>query len=226
MTYNETHLGGSLMAASPHSTCNPISILLVDDHPVVRDGLNAVLSLEPDMKIVGEAGTAQEAIAAYSKLRPAIVLMDLLLPDVNGAEAIRRICDASPNARVIVLTSVAGDEEIYQALEAGARGYLLKDMVRRELVHAVREVNAGRRYIPPAVGTRIAENLPRPNLTPREVEVLKLIASGVRNKEIAFQMDVSEATVNAHLKHIFVKLNVTDRTQAIMVALRRGIIRV
>jgi len=203
----------------------PITVLVVDDHPVVRDGLNAIISSETDMLVVGDVGTAAEAVTAYFQLRPAIVLMDLLLPDFSGSEAIRRICEKSANAQIIVLTTADGDAEIYRALEAGARGYLLKDMVRRELIQAIREVSGGRRYIPAQVGARIAENFPRPDITSREVEVLQLIAGGFRNKEVAFRLGVSEATVNAHIKHILAKLNATDRTHAVIVALRRGIIR-
>jgi len=203
----------------------PITVLVVDDHPVVRDGLNAIISSEADMLVVGDVGTAAEAVTAYFQLRPAIVLMDLLLPDFSGSEAIRRICEKSANAQIIVLTTADGDAEIYRALEAGARGYLLKDMVRRELIQAIREVSGGRRYIPAQVGARIAENFPRPDITSREVEVLQLIAGGFRNKEVAFRLGVSEATVNAHIKHILAKLNATDRTHAVIVALRRGIIR-
>jgi len=202
-----------------------IKVLTVDDHPVVRDGLNAIISSETDMQVVGEAGTGTEAVQEYFRLRPAVVLMDLRLPDMGGSEAIRQICDKSSNAQIIVLTTLDGDEEIYRALEAGARGYLLKDMARRELIRAIRDVNAGRRYIPAEVGSRIAESFPRPDLTSREVEVLQLIAAGFRNKEVAFQLSVSEATVNAHMKHILSKLDATDRTHAVVIALRRGVIR-
>jgi two-component system NarL family response regulator len=151
--------------------------------------------------------------------------MDLLLPDIPGSEAIQGICKSGPNARVIVLTTVDTDEDIYRALEAGARGYLLKDMVRRELIQAIREVARGQRYIPARVGVRIAEGFPRPDISAREIEVLKLVASGLRNKEVAERLSLSEATVNAHVKHILSKLNVQDRTHAVTVALRRGIIR-
>ncbi len=202
-----------------------ISVLVVDDHPVVRDGLSAIISDEPDMKIAGDVGTGAEAISAYFSLKPAVVLMDLLLPDMHGSDAIYRICSRATDARIIVLTTVGGDEEIYRALEAGARGYLLKDMVRRELIQAIREVHQGRRYIPPQIGARIADSLPRADLTPREIEVLQLIATGLRNKEVAYKLDVSEATVNAHVKHILSKLNASDRTHAVLVALRRGVIR-
>lgn len=202
-----------------------VTVLIVDDHPVVRDGLTAMLSTEADISVVGEAGTGAEALELVSKLRPAVVLMDLLLPDIGGSQVIQRVCSRSSDTAFIVLTTVAGDEEIYRALEAGARGYLFKDMVRKELVQAIRAVHRGQRYIPSQVGTRIAENLPRPDLTSREIEVLQLIAAGLRNKEIAYELDISEATVNAHVKHILEKLSATDRTQAVTTALRRGIIR-
>jgi len=202
-----------------------ITVLVVDDHPVVRDGLRAIVSSEPDMEIVADVGTGAAGVESYLALRPSIVLMDLLLPDISGTEAIGQICQRAPAAQIIVLTTVGGDIEIYRALEAGARGYLLKDMVRKDLIHAIRAVAAGRRYIPAQVGSLIAENLPRPDITAREVEVLQLIASGLRNKEIAHELGVSEATANAHVKRILEKLNASDRTHAVTVALRRGIIR-
>ena len=203
----------------------PITVLVVDDHPVVRDGLRAIVSSEPDMEIVGDAGTGREGVEAYFVLKPAIVLMDLLLPDISGSEAIQEICQRAPDAQIIVLTTVAGDADIYRALEAGARGYLLKDMVRKDLIQAIRAVSAGRRHIPAQVGAQIAEYLPRPDITSREIEVLQLIASGFRNKEVAHRLAISEATVNAHIKHILEKLNASDRTHAVTIALRRGIIR-
>jgi two-component system NarL family response regulator len=202
-----------------------ITVLVVDDHPVVRDGLIAIISSEADIEVTGDVGTGLEGVEAYSRLRPMVVLMDLLLPDISGVEAIRRICQNAPNARVIVLTTVDADEDIYRALEAGARGYLLKDMVRRELIQAIRDVAAGRRYIPAAVGARIAEGLPRPEVSAREIEVLTLVAAGLKNKEVATRLSVSEATVNAHVKHILSKLNASDRTHAVTLALKRGIIR-
>jgi DNA-binding NarL/FixJ family response regulator len=203
----------------------PVSVVIVDDHPVVRDGLCAMISAETDIQVLADVGTGSEALAIIPKLRPAVVLMDLLLPDVGGSEVIKRVCDNSADTAFIVLTTVAGDEEIYRALEAGARGYLFKDMARKELIQAIRTVAKGQRYIPDKVGRRIAENLPRPGLSGREVEVLQCVAAGLRNKEIAFQLAVSEATVNAHVKHILEKLNASDRTQAVTMALRRGIIR-
>jgi DNA-binding NarL/FixJ family response regulator len=203
----------------------PVSVVIVDDHPVVRDGLCAMVSAEGDIQVVAEAGTGAEALAIIPKLRPAVVLMDLLLPDIGGAEVIKRVCSTSSDTAFIVLTTVVGDEEIYRALEAGARGYLFKDMARKELVNAIRAVAKGQRYIPAPVGSRIAENLPRPGLTAREIEVLQSVAAGLRNKEIAYRLGISEATANSHLKHILEKLNATDRTQAVTTALRRGIIR-
>jgi DNA-binding NarL/FixJ family response regulator len=184
-----------------------------------------MLSTEADIQVVAEVGTGAEALIVIPKLRPTLVLMDLLLPDIAGSEVIKRICDSSSDVAFLVLTTVQGDEEIYRAIEAGARGFLFKDMVRKELVHAIRAVVNGQRYIPAEVGRRIAENLPRPGLTTREVEVLQSVAAGLRNKEIAYHLGVSEATINAHVKHILEKLNASDRTHAVTTALRRGIIR-
>ena len=203
----------------------PVSIVIVDDHPVVRDGLCAMISAEPTIQVIGEVGTGEEALAVIQRLRPMIVLMDLLLPDIEGSEVIRRICATSSDTAFIVVTTLSGDEEIYRALEAGARGYLFKDMVRKELIHAIRDVADGKRYIPAEVGSRVAEALPRTALTGREVDVLQQIAAGLKNKEIADQLGVSESTVNAHVKHILEKLHASDRTQAVTTALRRGIIR-
>jgi DNA-binding NarL/FixJ family response regulator len=203
----------------------PVSVVIVDDHPVVRDGLCAMISAEADIQVVAEAGTGAEALEVIPKLRPTVVLMDLLLPDIGGSEVIKRLCSSSSDTAFLVLTTVGGDEDIYRAIEAGARGYLFKDMARKELVHAIRAVAKGQRYMPAQVGSRIAENLPRPGLTSREVEVLQSVAAGLRNKEIAYQLGISEATVNAHIKHILEKLNASDRTHAVTTALRRGIIR-
>lgn len=203
----------------------PVTVMIVDDHPVVRDGLNAMISTEPDIQVVGEAGTGQEALAFLERNHPAIVLMDLLLPDIGGSEVIRRACAKRSDTSFIVLTTVAGDEEIYRALEAGARGYLFKDMARKDLIKAIRTVHSGQRFIPAQVGSLIAENLPRPDVSLREIEVLQCVARGLKNKEIAHQLGVAEATINAHVKHILEKLNASDRTHAVTIALKRGIIR-
>ena len=203
----------------------PIQVLIVDDHPVVREGLRSLISAEADMTVAGEAVNGGGAVEACFRLRPTVIVMDLMLPDMSGADAIREICTKSCNAQIIVLTSVAGDEDIYRAIEAGARGFLFKEAVRRELVDAIRAVGRGRRYVSAQAGLRLAEHLPRTELTAREIGVLELIAAGMRNKEIAFQLSLSEATVNAHIKHIFEKLNATDRTHAVTTALRRGLIR-
>jgi two-component system NarL family response regulator len=202
-----------------------VRIVIVDDHPVVRDGLIAILSSEPDFLVAGEAGTGTEAIARIRELRPDLVLMDLVMPDMSGSDVIRQFCSSGADIDFIVLTSVAGDEEIYRALDAGARGYLFKDLARKELVRAVRVVHRGDRYIPAEVGARLAESLPRHGLSIREIEVLEHVAAGLRNKEIAYKLDVSEATVNSHVKRILEKLHVSDRTHAVTTALRRGIIR-
>jgi DNA-binding NarL/FixJ family response regulator len=202
-----------------------VTVMLVDDHPVVRDGLNAMLSTEPDIKVVCEASSGTEALSVLEGVRPSVVVVDLLLPDIGGAEVIRRACAERSDTSFIVLTSVAGDEEIYRALEAGARGYLFKDMARKELVQAIRAVHKGKRYIPAQVGKRIAEYLPRPDVSAREIQVLQLVAGGLRNKEIAHELGVSEATINTHVKHILEKLSAADRTHAVTIGLRRGIIR-
>jgi DNA-binding NarL/FixJ family response regulator len=206
-------------------SAKPVTVVIVDDHPVVRDGLSAMISAQEDLQVVGEASTGAEALAIIPELRPSVVSMDLLLPDMSGSEVIRKICERASDTAFIVLTTVAGDEEIYRAIEAGERGYLFKDMARKELIQAIRAVAKGQRYIPATVGSRIAENLPRPGLTDREIHVLQYVASGLRNKEIAYQLGISEATINAHIKHILEKLHASDRTHAVTTALRRGIIR-
>jgi len=154
-----------------------------------------------------------------------VVLMDLLLPDMGGTEVIQRVCSSGSDVNFIVLTTAAGDEDIYRALEAGARGYLFKDMARKDLVKAIRTVHNGMRYIPATVGSAIAESFPRSGLTSREIEVLQLVATGLRNKQIAHRIGVSEVTVNTHVKHVLQKLQASDRTQAVTTALKRGIIR-
>ncbi len=202
-----------------------ITVLTADDHPLIRDGLSAVLRAESDLQVVAEASNGEEAIEAYSRLRPDIVLMDLRMPVMDGLAATRAILAEDPNARIIVLTTYDGDEDIHRALSAGARGYLLKDMLRTDLLGVVRTVHRGLRGIPAPVAARLAEHTPRVGLTPRELEVLRLVADGLSNAEVATRIGRTEGTVKVHLKNILQKLDVHDRTEAVTTALRRGFIR-
>ena len=199
--------------------------MCVDDHPMVREGIAAMVENEDDVVSVGEAGDGQAAIEQYRKLKPDVVVMDLRMPGLDGLEATVQIRREFPAARIIVLTTYEGDEDIHRALDAGARGYLLKDSVRRELLQSIREVHAGQRHISARAATRLAEHTPRTSLSPRELEVLHLIAEGLRNKEIGAKLDIAEDTVKIHIKNIFAKLEVIDRTEAVVVASQRGFIR-
>lgn len=202
----------------------PIRILVVDDHNIVRQGLVALLNTVPDMKVVAEAGDGEEAIESHRRHKPDITLMDLRLPKLGGADAISRIREEFPAARVIVLTTFDGDEDIFRALQAGAKGYLLKGMDIDELTAAIRSVYAGKSRIPASVAEKLAERMGGPALTTREVEVLRRIVAGRSNKEIASDLFISEATVKTHVNSILGKLGVTDRTQAATTALQRGIV--
>ncbi len=208
-----------------HPPDSPITILTADDHPLIRDGLAAVLRTESGLQVVAEAANGEEAIEAYARLHPDIVLMDLRMPVMDGLTATRAILADDPNARIIVLTTYDGDEDIHRALAAGARGYLLKDMMRTDLLGVIRAVHRGQRGIPAAVAARLAEHTPRIGLTPRELEVLRLVADGLSNAEVAEQIGRTEGTVKVHLKNILQKLDVRDRTEAVTTALRRGFIR-
>lgn len=203
----------------------PITILTADDHPLIRDGLAAVLRAESGLQVVAEAANGEEAIEAYERLHPDIVLMDLRMPVMDGLAATRAILAEDPNARIIVLTTYDGDEDIHRALAAGARGYLLKDMMRTELLNVIRAVHRGQRGIPAPVAARLAEHTPRIGLTPRELEVLDLVARGLTNAQVAERIGRTEGTVKVHLKNILQKLEVKDRTEAVTTALRRGFIR-
>jgi two-component system, NarL family, response regulator len=201
-----------------------IRVMTADDHPVVRAGLSALLANESDLELVAEARDGAEALAMYEAHKPDVVLMDLRMPQMDGVAAIERIREAHPDARVVALTSYDGDADIYRALNAGAYGYLLKDMLGTELVVAVRAAAAGRRVIPPEVAARLAEFTPRADLTERETEVLQLAAKGMRNRDIATAIGRTQETVKVHLKHVMEKLQVHDRTEAVIQAVRRGII--
>jgi len=201
-----------------------IRILTVDDHPMLREGIAAVVRPRTDMMLVGEAEDGAQAVEAYRKLRPDVTLMDLQMPNLNGVDAIVRIRGEFPNARIIVLTTYVGDVLALRALRAGAVGYLLKGTLRKELLDAIRHVHAGRRHIPPEVAQEIALHASDDRLSDREVSVLKLVSLGHPNKEIARVLSISEDTVKGHLKSIFTKLDVNDRTLAVTLAARRGII--
>jgi DNA-binding NarL/FixJ family response regulator len=203
-----------------------IRILCTDDHAVVREGIAVVLELQPDMRVVASAGTGAEAIELFRHHRPDVTLMDLQMPEMSGLEAIRAIRQEYADARIIVLTMFHGDEDIYQSLQAGASTYLLKETLSKDLVRVIREVHAGGRPIPEEVAARLAGRTPQSQLTPREMAVLKLIAEGMHNREIASTLGITEETVHSHLKNIFAKWNVNDRRAAVNVAVRRGIIHV
>ena len=203
-----------------------IRILIADDHPTIRKGLTATLEPESDMEVVGAAATRQEAVAMWQEMRPDITLMDLAFEGGDGGvDGIRQIRKHSPSAKIIVFSAVTGDEDVFQALRSGAVTFLTKEMPDEELVQTIRDVHAGGRPIPPEIARKLADRLTQSSLTAREVEVLSLVASGCRNKEVASALFISEETVQGHMKHILSKLGVNDRTRAAIVAAQRGIIR-
>jgi DNA-binding NarL/FixJ family response regulator len=207
-------------------TAPRIRVLCVDDHRIVREGLALIIARQPDMKVVGFAATGQEAVLQWRRHKPDITLMDLRLGEMSGLDAIRAIRREEPTARVIVLTMYQGDEDIHQALAAGAATYLLKDTLSDDLIRTVRQVHAGGHPMGDDVKARLSERGAQPPLTPREIEVLRLVAQGHRNKQIASLLHLSEETVPVHLKNIFAKLKVNERTAAVNVALRRGIVHI
>jgi DNA-binding NarL/FixJ family response regulator len=202
----------------------PIRVMTVDDHPIYRGGLATLISAYPDLRLVAEAGNGREAVEGYRQHRPDVTLMDLSMPVMSGLEAISVIMAEFPNARIIVLTTWDGDADIHRALERGARGYLLKDVVSEEVAEAIRQVHAGGRVIPAGVAKRLADFTPRIDLTDREVEVLNHMARGLSNKEIAAVLGRTEATIKVHVLHILQKLDAADRTAAVTIGLQRGII--
>jgi DNA-binding NarL/FixJ family response regulator len=207
------------------SDTSPIRILTVDDHPLMREGIAAIVRNEPDMLLVAEASTGRDAIQVFREHRPDVTLMDLRLPDIGGIDATIAIRTEFPDARIIMLTTFEGDVEIQRALQAGARGYMLKSMPRKQLVDMIRKVHLGKKHIPQEVANHLAEHLGEETLSKREIDVLKRIAGGNRNSDIAALLFISEETVKGHVKHIMEKLGATDRTEAVAIGIRRGIIQ-
>lgn len=204
----------------------PIRIMIVEDHFVVRVGLKAIINSQQDMVTVAEAGNGRQAIEAFEQFQPDVTLMDLRIPGLNGIGAISGIIGKFPRARIIVLSTYAGDENIFRAFQAGARAYFLKDVKGQELVDAIRSVHAGQRPLPPEIASQLADSVPRTPLSSREIEILALIAKGRANKEIAAELTISEGTVRVHASNLFAKLGCSDRAQAVAEAFRRGIIDV
>lgn len=202
-----------------------IRVLTVDDHPLLREGIAALINAEPDMKLIAEASNGQEAVESFRRHRPDVTLMDIQMPGFNGIEAISRIHSEFSDARIIVLTTYTGDAQVVRALRSGACGYILKGHVHRELLETIRAVHAGQKRIPPDIAAEIAEHATDDELTAREIDVLRLIASGNSNKQIADQLSIGEATVKSHVTNILSKLAANDRAHAVTIALKRGIIQ-
>ena len=202
-----------------------IRVFSVDDHPLLREGIAAIINNQQDMHMIGQASNGKDAVQEFKKHQPDVTLMDLRLPDMSGIDAMIAIRAEFPEARIILLTTFEGDVEIKRALKAGARGYLLKSMPPKELVEVIRQVHAGKKRIPPQLAAQLAEHMSDEALTTREIEVLRQIAGGNRNRDIAERLFISEETVKVHIKHIMEKLGASDRTQAVAIGIRRGIIQ-
>src|SRR5437667_1621761 len=202
-----------------------IRVLCVDDHPLLREGIAAIINSQPDMVLIADASNGTEAIQKFKEHRPDVTLMDLRLPDISGVDSLMAIRADAPDARIIMLSTFEGDVEIQRALQAGARAYLLKNMPPKELVEVIRQVHAGKKRIPTEIAAHLAEHLSDEALTDREIDVLKHVAGGNRNRDIAERLFISEETVKVHIKHIMEKLGASDRTQAVAIAVRRGIIQ-
>jgi len=201
-----------------------IRIMTVDDHPILRQGIAALLRTQPDMELVAEACDGEEAIAKFRSHRPDVTLMDIQMPNINGTESISRIRQEFPDAKILVLSTYAGDVQVLHAIKAGARGYLLKGNVRTELLESIRTVNAGHKRIPPEIAAELAEHAADDHLSPREIDVLRLIGEGNANKQIADKLSIGETTVKNHISNILSKLGANDRAHAVTIALQRGII--
>ncbi len=202
-----------------------IRIMLSDDHPSLRAGLASILNAVPGLAVVDEAGSGRETIAKARSVKPDVFIVDLRMPDGDGIFTIRELTAIDPDSKILVLTTFDNEEDIFNALDAGARGYILKDTTREEIIEAVRQVHAGQRFLPQAIAARLADRMIRPTLTPREVDVLRLVSRGRSNKEIAASMFISEETVKSHMKALFQKLEVHDRAEAVAIAHQRGLLR-
>ncbi|WP_445627539.1 response regulator [Nostoc sp. DSM 114167] len=206
------------------SQSTTIRVLIVDDHAIVRKGLATIINRDPEMTVIAQAEDGQQAIAAFREYQPDVTLMDLRMPKMGGVEAIMAICAEFKQARIAVLTTYDGDEDIYRGLQAGAQGYLLKDAKPSELLNAIRAIHNGQKYIPPEVGAKLLQRMSNPELSERELEVLRLMAQGKGNQEIGTVLNIGESTVKSHVNRILSKLGVSDRTQAVITAVKRGIV--
>ncbi|MEY4246202.1 MAG: hypothetical protein RLZZ245_3787 [Verrucomicrobiota bacterium] len=204
----------------------PIRILLADDHPSLRAGLATILNAEPGFSVVAEAGSGSETIRKAASSSPDVLVVDIRMPDGDGIQTIKELMKINPKVKTLILTTYDNEEDVFNGLEAGARGYILKDTTREEIIEAVRKVHAGERFLPSAIAARLADRIIRPSLTPRELDVLRLVSRGRSNKEMAAAMFISDETVKSHMKSLFQKLGVHDRAEAVGIALQRGLLRI